>query len=335
MLAPGPAREAPSWGGPPRTVLLLDDEPMILRAEARALRGAGLAVVSTTDPRHARRLVELESPHVVISDLHMPAACGARFLMEVGEVAPHALRLLLSADPDFRPRIGALSEARVHALMGKLELGHLPRLVVDLLVARDASVGAELDPLDVASRLARAMARPSHEDDGHRHRLSAWTARLLRVMGASEADVHVARLGAVLHDIGQMTVPSHVFARAGELTPADRHDLRLHPGAGARVLADLPALHAAIPLVAVHQERHDGSGYPAGLKGDAIPLIGRAFHVVDTYEAITSGRPYRSPRSHADALTELSARAGKELDPEAIRAFAGLSEAELGSALTA
>ena len=97
----------------------------------------------------------------------------------------------------------------------------------------------------------------------------------------------------------------------------------------ARIVQAMPALRAALPVIAAHHERQDGSGYPGNLEGDAIPRIARAFQVVDAYEALTCGRSYRARRSHGDAIAEIVASSGRQHDPEAVRALAALGEQSL------
>ncbi len=324
-----PYATAARWTGGQRTVVLLDDEPLVLRAEARLLRSVGLVVLATSDPAQAYAHVEEERPDVVVSDLHMPSECGARFLERVANVAPSTARVLLSGDPDFRPKSGNLPSARVHAVLTKTEIGLLPHIVVETLSARSAAADDDAATVAVARRFAAAMSRPSFEDDAHRERCAAWTSHLCRLLGAPASEILEGRMLGLLHDVGNIAVPPHVFARSGALTKVDLYDVRQHVEAGARIVADVPALSAYADLVALHQERFDGTGYPTGSAGSDVPLAVRAFHVVDAYDAMTSGRPYRKPRSHTEAIRELTAGEGTAIDPTVGRAFAQLGEAAL------
>jgi response regulator RpfG family c-di-GMP phosphodiesterase len=320
------------WRGPARTVLLVDDEPMILRAAGRVLRAAGFDLRSTPHLDEARRMLATESPDVVVSDLHMPKESGAAFLEEVSVDHPRAVRILLTADPDFRSEGRRVSAARVHALLTKFELRDLRRVVIALLSARDAPASAAFD---TAAALGDALARPGHEDRAHRRRVAAWTAHLAARLGAGDDELRAARLGALVHDIGQATVSQPLLARDGPLTRVEHDQVKAHPEAGARILADVPSLKDAIPLVRAHHERFDGKGYPGDLAGDAIPRVVRAFQVADAFDAMVQGRPYRAARPYAIAMREIVSVAGTQLDPEAARTFAALDEAELGAAITA
>jgi HD-GYP domain-containing protein (c-di-GMP phosphodiesterase class II) len=113
------------------------------------------------------------------------------------------------------------------------------------------------------------------------------------------------------------------------LTEDEWRIMRQHPSWGYEILADVSFLRPALAIVYSHHERWDGAGYPRGLKGASIPLTARIFAVVDTYDAITSDRPYRRARGHAAAVAELDRVAGRQLDPQVIEAFLSVSEVEL------
>ncbi|MBX3189796.1 MAG: response regulator [Labilithrix sp.] len=318
-----------TWNGPPRKVLLLDDEPLVLRAVSRTLRSLGLEPIATSDPNEALEVARRDAPHVVISDLHMPAACGAQFLANVADVAPDALRVLISADPELEPKLGSLAQAKVHAILSKRRIANLGDLVLEQLRARIEAPTSATEREALARRVAGGLARPAHEDGAHRDRLARGAARVAAAMGLSAPEIEEARLGAFLHDVGQVAVPEHVFARGRPLTPEDRGALERHPAAGERIVSAMPALRAALPVIRAHHERQDGRGYPDGLDGAAIPPAVRAFQVADAYDALTQGRPYRRRRTHGEAIAELSREAGTHHDREAVDALASIGDAPL------
>lgn len=322
-----------AWNGPPCRVLILDDDALIVRAVARALRSHGLTIETTTDPDEALAAAQREEPHVVISDLHMPKSCGAQFLTSIASVAPGALRVLMSADPAFQPELGSLAEARVHSLVSKSDLGSLTTLLLTLLRGR-FEVPKTLEEREaLAHRVAHVLARPNAEDDAHRHRTARLASQVATLMNLAPEEVEQARLGAILHDVGQMAVPHRAFAPPGRLGPDDRARLEGHPHAGARIVDAMPGLRAALPVIGSHHERQDGRGYPEGLTGDAIPGAARAFQVADAYDAMTSGRPHAPARSHGDAIAELTAHAGRQHDSRAVSALASIGEEGLATVL--
>jgi putative two-component system response regulator len=326
-------KETHLWTGPPRRVLVLDDDPLIVRAVARMLRSVGLTVEGTIDAKEALAIVSRDPPHAFVSDLHMPQACGAVVLTTVASLAPSTMRVLMSADPDFAPRAGSLAEARVHALMSKDDLRRLSGVLVEQLRGRAELSEAAVDREALAKRVAHALARPLHEDDGHRERVARWTASVARAMGLPSGDVEQARLGAILHDVGQVTVRERVLSRNGPLTPEERGHVATHAEAGARIVSEMPALREAVPMIRGHHERQDGAGYPARAPGGAVAGSVCAFQVVDAYDAMTCGRPYTPRRSHREAVASLTAGAGTHHARDAVAALTALGEDGLAAAL--
>jgi HD-GYP domain-containing protein (c-di-GMP phosphodiesterase class II) len=132
--------------------------------------------------------------------------------------------------------------------------------------------------------------------------------------------VHVRR-GAILHDIGKMGIPDQILLKPGPLTADEWRVMRLHPTLGYEMLSHIPFLRPALDIPYCHHEQWDGNGYPRRLKGDEIPLVARAFSVVDTYDALTSERTYRPAWKKEDALTHIREQSRKHFDPVIVDIF--------------
>jgi len=166
---------------------------------------------------------------------------------------------------------------------------------------------------------------------GHSSRVTVFAQAMARRIGLDPERVSVLRLGALLHDIGKLAVPSAVLLKPGPLTEAEFGLMRRHPRAGARMLRSLGAPETILPVVLHHHERWDGSGYPTGRGGKDIPLEARVLCVADSFDAMTSNRPYRAPWSPEDALEELARCAGSQFDRELVDTFGkAWEEAGLG-----
>ncbi|MBI5830149.1 MAG: PAS domain S-box protein [Chloroflexi bacterium] len=176
--------------------------------------------------------------------------------------------------------------------------------------------------------LAAALDARDKETEGHSRRVVAYTLALARRMNISEEDLATIRRGALLHDIGKIGVPDAILLKPGPLTDAERAIMRCHPEWGERILQGIPFLDGAREIVCAHQERWDGAGYPRGLAGEAIPPGARIFPVADTFDAITSDRPYRAGRPYAVARAEIEAGWGTQFDPRAVEAFLQVPEEE-------
>jgi putative nucleotidyltransferase with HDIG domain len=169
--------------------------------------------------------------------------------------------------------------------------------------------------------LTRALDLRDRETEGHSRRVVEYTARLAREIGLDEAEIAQIRRGALLHDIGKIGVPDAVLHKPGALTPQERRLIEEHPKAGFEMLLGIPYLQEEIKLVLTHQEKWDGTGYPLGLRGEAIPLGARLFAIADTFDAITSDRSYRKGRPYAVARKIIAAESGRQFDPRAVQAF--------------
>jgi putative nucleotidyltransferase with HDIG domain len=181
----------------------------------------------------------------------------------------------------------------------------------------------------VGAVVTAADAR-DQETTGHSFRVALYAVTLAKALGFQGNELKTIEWGALLHDVGKMVVPDHILRKVGPLTDDEWLIMRQHPGWGYDMLAEVRFLQAAsLDIIYSHHERWDGLGYPRGLAGEEIPIGARIFAVVDTYDAITSDRPYRRARSHQQAVEELDQVAGAQLDPHVVAAFRRLPEVEM------
>lgn len=136
-------------------------------------------------------------------------------------------------------------------------------------------------------------------------------------------------LGALLHDIGKIGIPRNVLLKPGKLTEDEWEVMRTHPTIGYRLMSKFEKLKEEAQLVWRHHEGYNGSGYPGGLVGAEIPLLARMFSLVDTWDAMTSDRPYRSALPYADARAEIERNIGRQFDPELAHQFLELRDQSL------
>lgn len=173
----------------------------------------------------------------------------------------------------------------------------------------------------LAELLVGALDLRERETAQHSKRVACHTMVLARQFYSDVAILTQIYWGALLHDIGKIGIPDAVLLKNGPLNEAEWAQMREHPRMGYQLLAQVPGLRAAAEMVLHHEERFDGSGYPAGLKGGDIPFSARLFAVIDTLDAIASDRPYRPAQSFDVAYHEIRAQAGRQFDPLAVAAF--------------
>lgn len=173
----------------------------------------------------------------------------------------------------------------------------------------------------LAEALAAALDARERETGLHSKRVACHTLVLAKHFTDDPQRLHQVYWGALLHDIGKIGIPDSVLLKHGSLSVAEWEIMRKHPEIGHRILANAPFMAEAAEIVLSHEERFDGTGYPRGLAGSAIPLWARLFAVIDTLDAITSDRPYRGGASFDVARAELLRVSGRQLDPLAIEVF--------------
>jgi HD-GYP domain-containing protein (c-di-GMP phosphodiesterase class II) len=157
---------------------------------------------------------------------------------------------------------------------------------------------------------------------GHSARVARMAYEVGLRLDCDESELTLLRLGGALHDVGKLAVRDEVLSKPGPLTENELREVRAHPEIGARMVSLDRALRSALPAVLYHHERWDGAGYPSGRAGSAIPLVARILGVVDSYDAMTSDRPYRRARPAARAVEEVDRCAGTQFDPEIVDALA-------------
>jgi len=172
--------------------------------------------------------------------------------------------------------------------------------------------------------LARAIQAKDGAGASHLDRVRYYAAMLARRMQMSDLDTQALETAALLHDIGKLAVPEHILSKPGPLTADERRKMQIHAEVGAGIVNAVSFPRPVAPLILSHHERWDGTGYPKALKGDQIPLGARVLAVVDSYDAMTSDRPYRRAISKHEALAELRAEAGKAFDPAIVEHFAAV-----------
>ena len=169
--------------------------------------------------------------------------------------------------------------------------------------------------------LALAIDAKDHTAQSHIRRVQVYAAGLARTLGMSANEIQGVKTAALLHDIGKLAVPEHILSKPGPLTQDEFEKIRIHPQIGAEIIRGVPFPYPVAPLILSHHERWDGKGYPAGLKGDEIPLGARILSVVDYFDALMSERPYHKAMSFEAAIGLLQQETGKALDPRVVQTF--------------
>jgi HD-GYP domain-containing protein (c-di-GMP phosphodiesterase class II) len=172
--------------------------------------------------------------------------------------------------------------------------------------------------------LANALDAKDACTRGHSERVAGWARRLAQAAGLSDVVAERLAQAGLLHDLGKIGVPEAILRKPGPLSEEEWETMRRHPVVGAQIVAPLEFFEDGAAVIRHHHERHDGSGYPDGLAGAAIPLGARIIAVADVWDAVTSDRPYRASLSRAEAMRLMETEAGRGLDPGLTARFLSL-----------
>lgn len=221
-------------------------------------------------------------------------------------------------------------KVRLATMIANLSAQALQRLRLnEQTVEQAASLAFALNELEESYQatllaLSAALDARDRETEGHSRRVTKWALAIGQQLKLSPRELINLERGALLHDVGKIGISDNILLKAGPLDRQERVLMNLHPRLGYEMLKGISFLQEALPVVLYHQEMYDGSGYPEGLSGDDIPLGARIFAVADTYDAMTSSRPYRDALSHEEALTEIICNRGTQFDPRVVDSFVAL-----------
>jgi HD-GYP domain-containing protein (c-di-GMP phosphodiesterase class II) len=174
--------------------------------------------------------------------------------------------------------------------------------------------------------LATVVEAKDARTRAHLDRAHLYAVALAQRVDPALAEDPGLKYGSLLHDVGKIGVPEQILGKSGALTREEWEIVKTHPLVGGQICAPVKFLHTAIPLIEGHHERWDGHGYPRGLKGEEIPLAARIFSIVDAFDAMTSDRPYRTPLSFEQAVSEIAKQGGAQFDPRVVAVFVEMCE---------
>ncbi|EGB15760.1 response regulator receiver modulated metal dependent phosphohydrolase [Pseudodesulfovibrio mercurii] len=309
-------------------VLLVDDEPKVLEAHRRTLRGR-FDVHTAPGGEAALEAMAARGPFtVVVSDFKMPDMDGITLLARVAELYPDTVRMILTGYADMDTAIRAVNTGAIFRFLTK------PSEPDDLAMAIDAGIEhADMvraaRELEIVRRLKdgfeqslRAFTRLVEFRDpytsGHMDRTADIAVMIAERMGMADDDVAGLRLAAMVHDIGKVAVPSHLLNKLGELSDAEFTIIKAHAEVGAEIFKGLGVVWPIARMIREHHERLDGSGYPDGLTGDGLLLQSRILAVADVIDAIITHRPYRHGLGRGEAARYLLGGRDTLFDAEAV-----------------
>ena len=326
------------------SILVVDDEAANVKLVERTLRTFGYPnLVSTTDPRTVLTLFQEHSPDLLILDLNMPHLDGFEVMKQLQALGTEDLPpiLILTAQHDQDHRLRALRGgahdyvtkpfvvdellARVRNLVNVRQYHKSMRQRNHWLEDRVRQRTRELydTRLQIVQRLGRAAEYRDNETGLHILRMSKVSSLLAAAVGWSEAQCDLLLNAAPMHDIGKIGIPDRILLKPGKLDAEEWAIMQTHTTIGANILSgdDSELMSMARDIALSHHEKWDGSGYPQGHSGEAIPLVGRIVTLADVFDALTSERPYKKAWSVESALQYIDDNSGKHFDPQLVGIF--------------
>jgi putative two-component system response regulator len=288
------------------SVLIVDDIAGNARLVESLLAPDGHLVRTAGDGAEALRLVRSAPPDLVLMDVMMPHVDGFEACRAIKRDPSTRLIpvVLVTSLDDTASRIRGIEAGADDFVSKPFNPPELRARVRSLL--RIKHYTDDLDSAEsVIESLALTIEARDITTDGHCQRLAQYASALGRTIGLDEDDVSALARGGFLHDVGKVGIPDAVLLKRGPLTPDEYELMKRHTVIGDRLCGELRSLRKVRPIVRHHHERLDGSGYPDGLRGDAIPLLAHIIGIVDVFDALTTERPYKVALSVACAAEEL------------------------------
>jgi putative two-component system response regulator len=325
-------------------ILIVDDEPANLKLLNLVLRSKGYTNLQlVNDAREVVGAYQADRPDLILLDINMPHLDGYQVMAQLQALndpllppiviltaqygKEFLLRALEAGARDFVPKPFDVIELmmRVRNLLDA-QLAHRllhdqSKMLENLVQARTEEL--QRTRLQVVQRLGKAAEYRDEETGNHILRMSYISALLARTMGWSEADCALILHASPMHDIGKIGIPDAILLKANTFEPPEWAIMKTHVTIGAQLLDgdDSDLMRMARDIALTHHEKWDGSGYPSGLAGQAIPQAGRIAALADVFDALTSSRPYKQAWPIERAVNHIKASSGQHFDPALVEVF--------------
>lgn len=341
-------------------ILVVDDEPAIRDILVTSLSMEGHSCVSAEDGRVALSRLTADPFDLVITDIKMPVMDGLSLLRRLVADFPDTAVLMATSVADIGIAIEALTAGAYDYVIKPFNLKRLfvsaeralerRRLILEnrrYQAYLEGRIDEQVDSIrrlynaeqertrelqlalgeiqstytSTLDALLNALDFRDNETQGHARRVVEYTMTIARELGLEGEILKTIEMGALLHDIGKIGIPDAILRKPGKLTDPEWVEMRRHVEYGYNMVKDIRFLREPAVIVLHHQERFDGTGYPGSLSGEAIHIGARIFAVADTYDAMTSDRPYRRALTYEDARAEIIRFSNSQFDPSVVESF--------------
>lgn len=325
--------------------LIVDDQEYNISLLQRILTRAGYTnLIATTNPLELEDLYAEHRPDIVLLDLHMPEMDGFTALQALREWTPEGEYLpilVLTADVTPEARKRALHEGANDFISKPFDRTEVVLRIQNFLATRfyhlqmqernqdleqrvrERTKELELAQAEILDVLGRTAEYRDDETGQHTKRVGDLSERIALGMGLAPEEAAIIGRAAPLHDIGKIGIPDGILLKPGRFTPEEFAKMKEHADIGANILKGsvFPVLQTAGVIALTHHEKWNGTGYPGGMSGEDIPLVGRIVAIADFYDALTHERPYKRAWTNEEAIAEIKAQSGLHFDPRVVEVF--------------
>jgi putative two-component system response regulator len=312
------------------TILVADDQAANRELLDEFLSAQGFTVITASDGAEALEILSNNQVDLVLLDVMMPKLSGFEVCEKIKDTPETELIpvVLITALSNKNDRLEGIKVGADDFLTRPVDLSELLARARSLLKLKYRT-----DELERAESVLFSLARSIESKDpcthGHCERLSDYSVSLGKQLGLSSEEMTALRRAGVVHDIGKVAVPDAILLKPGRLTEAEWKVIRQHPIIGERICQPLKSFRLVLPIIRHHHEKCNGTGYPDGLRGEAIPVGARILQIVDVFDALTTKRPYKRALSVDEALTVMQEEVGKGWwDPKIFQQFEELVRRE-------
>ena len=313
------------------TILSVDDEVNNLQLLRRTLRH-DYNIMTASNGKEALEIVEHHGKEIslIVSDQKMPEMQGTEFLKQVSNEYPDIIKILLTGHLDVDAIVDSINDCHLYQYIVKPFDPEVLKMTIDggiekyNLLNNKTLILKDLRELfyKTIKLIAAALDAKDPYTHGHSMRVTMYSMILAKKLNLDDTMLEEIETAGLLHDIGKIGIPQRILCKPGKLTDEEFEVMKSHPEQGEKMLKDIKKLTLISNWLRTHHEKWDGTGYPNGLKGEEIPLSGRIIALADTYDAMTSDRPYRKALSHEIAIEEIKRCAGTQFDPVLAQLFA-------------
>ena len=315
-------------------IMIIDDDVVLMDMISHLLNKYNHSVTPYTEPISAIEDLKINKYDILIINYIMVPVNGDRIVELVRQFNKEIYIIMMSYSSDLIPSLDILQKLDIQAFYQKnsrfdqlmITIQSGIKYIKQLDSIKEMHNTIETSIIDFANILLNTISAKDNYTGEHSKRVAGYAVKFADYLNLSEKDKEILRLAGMFHDIGKIGTPDYILNKKGKLTDKEYDIIKFHPTISSNILSSSPMFKDVYPIVEVHHERIDGKGYPNKLKGKDIPYLGKILAICDTYDAMTTTRPYQDASILSEAIIKLKKAAGPHLDKDLTYKFIKMLE---------